>query len=40
MSASKDDEYFSEGMTDEIIGDLSKINGLRIARADFAVIYR
>ena len=31
MSASKDDEYFSDGMTDEIIGDLSKINGLRVA---------
>jgi len=31
MSANKDDEYFSDGMTDEIIGDLSKINGLRVA---------
>jgi hypothetical protein len=31
LSANKDDEYFSDGMTDEIIGDLSKINGLRVA---------
>jgi len=30
LSASKDDEYFSDGMTDEIIGDLSKINGLQV----------
>jgi len=30
LSASKDDEYFSDGMTDEIIGDLSKITGLRV----------
>jgi adenylate cyclase len=31
MSASKDDEYFSDGMTDEIIGQLSKIGGLQVA---------
>jgi len=31
LSASKDDEYFSDGMTDEIIGDLSKIAGLQVA---------
>jgi adenylate cyclase len=31
MSASKDDEYFSDGMTDEIIGHLSKIGGLQVA---------
>jgi adenylate cyclase len=31
MSASKDDEYFSDGMTDEIIGQLSKIRGLQVA---------
>src|SRR5208283_5503913 len=31
MSANKDDEYFSDGMTDEIIGQLSKISGLQVA---------
>jgi adenylate cyclase len=31
MSASKDDEYFSDGVTDEIRGDLSKIGGLQVA---------
>jgi adenylate cyclase len=31
MSASKDDEYFSDGMTDEIIGDLSQIAGMEVA---------
>lgn len=31
LSASKDDEYFSDGVTDEIRGDLSKIAGLQVA---------
>jgi adenylate cyclase len=31
LSANKEDEYFSDGMTDEIRGDLSKIAGLRVA---------
>ena len=30
LSASKDDEYFSDGMTDEIRGDLTKIAGLQV----------
>jgi adenylate cyclase len=30
LSANKDDEYFSDGMTDEIRGDLSKIEGLQV----------
>ena len=30
LSASKDDEYFSDGITDEIRGDLSKIAGLQV----------
>ncbi len=31
MSPNKDDEYFSDGVTDEIIGHLSKIGGLQVA---------
>ena len=31
LSGSKDDDYFSDGMTDEIIGQLSKITGLQVA---------
>ena len=31
LSASKDDEYFSDGMTDQVIGDLSEITGLKVA---------
>jgi adenylate cyclase len=31
LSADKQDEYFSDGMTDEIIGDLSKLSGLQVA---------
>ena len=31
LSADKNDEYFSDGMTDEIIGDLSKITNLQVA---------
>ena len=30
LSASKDDEYFSDGITDEIRGNLSKIAGLQV----------
>ena len=31
LSNDKNDEYFSDGMTDEIIGDLSKITNLQVA---------
>jgi len=31
LSASKDDEYFSDGVTEEIIANLSKIAGLQVA---------
>ncbi len=30
LSANKDDEYFSDGITDEIRGDLSKLAGLQV----------
>lgn len=30
LSDNKDDEYFTEGMTDEILGDLSKMSGLKV----------
>ena len=31
LSPSKDQEYFSDGLTDELITSLSKIEGLRVA---------
>lgn len=31
LSTSQDEEYFSTGMTDELIGALSKVEGLRVA---------
>jgi adenylate cyclase len=31
LSANKQDEYFSDGMTDEIAGELSKIPGMQVA---------
>lgn len=30
LSDNKDDEYFTEGMTDELLGDLSKMSGLKV----------
>jgi TolB-like protein/Tfp pilus assembly protein PilF len=40
LSASKDDEYFSDGMTDEIIGDLSKIRGLRVTGRSSSFMFK
>jgi len=38
LSADQQDEYFSDGMTDEIAGELSKIPGMQVAarRSSFA----
>jgi TolB-like protein len=40
LSASRDDEYFSDGMTDEIIGDLSKIRGLRVTGRSSSFMFK
>ena len=40
LSSSKDDEYFSDGMTAEIIGDLSKISGLRVAARTSSFMFK
>ena len=40
LSASKDDEYFSDGMTDEVIGDLSEITGLKVAAPTSSFMFK
>jgi len=40
LSSSKDDEYFSDGMTEQIIGDLSKISGLRVAARTSSFMFK
>jgi serine/threonine-protein kinase len=40
LSTSKDDEYFSDGMTDEIIGDLSKVTGLKVAAPTSSFVFK
>ena len=40
LSASKDDEYFSDGITDEISGDLSKIAGLQVTARSSAFAFK
>ncbi|OFW05978.1 MAG: hypothetical protein A3H96_00120 [Acidobacteria bacterium RIFCSPLOWO2_02_FULL_67_36] len=40
MSAEKDDEYFSDGLTEEIINALTKIAGLRVTARTSAFTFR
>ena len=40
LSASKDDEYFSDGMTDQVIGDLSEITGLKVAAPTSSFMFK
>jgi len=40
MSADPEQEYFSDGMTDELIGDLAKINGILVISRNSAFTYK
>jgi adenylate cyclase len=40
LSADKNDEYFSDGMTDEIIGQLSKITGIQVAARTSSFVFK
>ncbi len=40
LSADKNDEYFSDGMTDEIIGQLSKIPGIQVAARTSSFVFK
>jgi len=40
MSASPDDAYFSDGLTDEIITTLAKLEGLRVASRTSSFVYK
>jgi serine/threonine protein kinase len=40
MSANKDDEYFSDGMTEELINALSKLEGLRVAARTSSFVFK
>jgi serine/threonine protein kinase/Tfp pilus assembly protein PilF len=40
MSADKDDEYFSDGMTEELINALSKVKGLRVAARTSSFVFK
>jgi adenylate cyclase len=40
LSADKSDEYFSDGMTDEIIGQLSKITGIQVAARTSSFVFK
>jgi TolB-like protein/DNA-binding winged helix-turn-helix (wHTH) protein len=40
LSGSQDDEYFSDGMTEELITALSRINGLRVAARTSAFTFK
>ncbi len=40
LSADKNDEYFSDGMADEIIGQLSKIPGIQVAARTSSFVFK
>ena len=40
LSASKDDEYFSDGMTEDILTQLSKVRGLRVISRQSVMQYK
>ena len=40
LSADKNDEYFSDGTTDEIIGQLSKIPGIQVAARTSSFVFK
>lgn len=40
LSSDKNDEYFSDGMADEIIGELSKIAGMQVAAHSSSFVFK
>ncbi|HEY5776275.1 MAG TPA: tetratricopeptide repeat protein [Xanthomonadales bacterium] len=40
MSADPDDEYFSDGLTEELIGALAKVNGLHVTARTSAFVFK
>lgn len=40
MSPDLDDEYFSDGLTEELIGALAKVNGLRVTARTSAFVFK